>query len=94
MVWGETIIAVISSNILTAVATNWANKRKTKAEAVTIAMDGTVKWAESMRKDIESLRTDLDTLRDKYVRLLEENKNLHIEVAGLRLELAQYKKGS
>lgn len=85
------IVALLGSNTITAVFSNWLNRKKTKAEAVDVAMSGTVKWAESMREDILRLTKDIDDMRLKYEAVLKENSELRIRVAHLELELQMAK---
>lgn len=86
---GSIFLAMLGSNALSVGLTHWFNKRKTKAEATSTAMDGVVKWAESMRQDIERLTKDIDDLRVKYEALLKENAELHISLAKMKLELSK-----
>jgi predicted nucleic acid-binding Zn-ribbon protein len=70
------ISTALSSSAITTLINQWFSRRKVKAEAEVTTVDGTVKWAESMRKDLDDLRTEFKELQRDHVALLKENFDL------------------
>lgn len=85
--FGVLISAIAGSSAITALITSWFANKKVKAESADIAMAGTVKWAESMRKDIERLTDDMNKLRQEYTEILKENYSLKMRINHLEQEL-------
>lgn len=85
-------IAIASSSALTTLIVQWFNRQKTKADASSVAMDGTIKWAESMRKDIELLKDEFKELQTKYETILKENSDMRVKIVSLEHQIASYEK--
>lgn len=91
----ETIVTVVTSliggGVITAVIQQWFSRKKTKAEATNITVDGAVRWAESMRKDIDDLRAEVKEVRISYEKVLAENFELRTKIVHLEYEINLYK---
>jgi len=72
--------AVLGSQAITALVQGLISKKKTTAEANSLAMDNMLKWADAMRIDIESLKKEVYVLRS-------ENQKLLVELTALKTEL-------
>ena len=72
--------AVLGSQTITALIQGLLSKKKTTAEANSLAMDNMLKWADAMRIDIESLKKEVYVLRS-------ENQKLLVELTALKTEL-------
>lgn len=72
--------AVLGSQAITALVQGLVTKKKTTAEANSLAMDNMLKWADAMRIDIESLKKEVYVLR-------AENQKLLVELTALKTEL-------
>lgn len=84
---GMIVSAILGSSVITALISHWFSNKKVKAEASDIALSGTVKWAESMRKDVERLSEEVNKLRQEYIEILKENSSLKLRIAHLEQEL-------
>lgn len=76
--------AVFGSQVLVTIFQNFFNRRKTKAEADSTAIDAALKYTDAITKRVEKLESDLESMR-------RENLQLHLEVERLKTELDIYK---
>jgi hypothetical protein len=88
----QLVAAIMGSSVLTTLIVQWFGRKKTQADASTTAMDGTIKWAESMRKDIESLKDEFKELQIKYEKLLIENSDMRVKIVSLEHQVQAYEK--
>ncbi len=93
-VWIPAIVAVITSSVLSAVATSWFARRKTQAEAGKLAVEAadsalhmmTTAMSElkgELDRRVAGLSNDVEHLQKANVRLEKENRTLQARVSHL-----------
>lgn len=75
----ELLLSVLSSSLVTAIATSWLNRRKTKTEMAVMVNEMASRLIDDQREEIDALNGHIMKLQAANQQLKEQIENLSLE---------------